>query len=147
MNGTNGKRPNIEFFTYSANFSNANLTAAGGTETQTIQIQNDSDFVIVAAHYMADIAAAAQLDGTRVIPLCTVLMTNGATNRLLSAMASSTAANQGIPVPAFFGGREPLYLPKPLVLPRNSTFQIQVWNYDAAVAYNLRLSLVGYKVF
>lgn len=138
---------NIEYFAYVAQFTAANLIPVTGAESQTIQIQNDADFVWVAAHYHADIAAAAQVDSTRVIPLATVLMTNGGTNRQLSALANTAQNNLGMPIPAIFGGREPLYLPKPLLLAANSTFTLQVNNFDAAVAYNIRLSMIGYKIF
>lgn len=140
-------KQNIEFFAYVAQFTAANLIPVTGTETQVMQIQNDADFMWVAASYHADIAAAAQTDSTRVIPLATVLMTNGGTNRQLNALSNNLANNLGLPIPAIFGGREPLYLPKPLLLEANSTFALTVNNFDAAVAYNIRLSMIGYKVF
>lgn len=143
----NQPKRNIEFFAYVAQFTAANLIPVTGRETQVIQIQNDADFVWVAAAYHADVAAAGQTDATRIIPLATVLMTNGGTNRQLSALANAVANNLGSPIPAVFGGREPLYLPKPLMLAANSTFSLQVSNFDAAQAYNIRLTMLGYKVF
>lgn len=138
---------NIEFFVYTANFNATSLVAATGQQSQTIQIQNDADFVWMAASYHADVAAAGQTDSSRVIPLATVLMTNGGTNRQLSKVTLTTGNDLGVPIPAVFGGREPLYLPKPMLLVANSTFTMQVSNFDAAQAYNIRLSLIGYKIF
>lgn len=138
---------NIEFFVYSAKFDNTSLIAATGKQSQTIKIQNDADFVWMAAHYQADVAAAGQTDSSRVIPLATVLMTNGGTNRILSTTQLASGDDLGVPIPSVFGGREPLYLPKPLLLIKNSTFTLVVNNFDAAQAYNIRLSLIGYKVF
>lgn len=127
-----------DFFTYELDFS---ALAASATATQTIQIQADSDFIWQKACYVADIAAAAQTDSARVIPLVTVLLTDSGAGRQLM--------NSAVPIPALFGtGQIPFILPRPRIFRAQSVVTVQVTSYVAAgTTYNLRLSLIGEKGF
>lgn len=126
-----------DFYIYEEDFSSV---AAGATSTGNINIQADSDFVLQKLAYFADIAAAAQTDSTRVIPLMTVQIKDTGSGRDLLETAA--------PVSNVFGsGRLPFILPTPKLFLARSTIAITVTNFDADSTYNLRLSFIGYKVF
>ena len=127
----------VDMFTYEIDFA---AVAAGATANGNITIQADSDFKWLKATYFADIAAAAETDATRVIPLCTVLITDQGSGRQLM--------NAAVPVPDIFGtGPIPFILPIPKIFSAKSTVAVQIVNFSAATAYNLRLSLIGAKIF
>ena len=114
--------------------------AAAASATGSVTIQADSDFMLQKLTYFADIAAAAQTDSTRVIPLITVQITDSGSGRNIFETA--------IPVPSIYGtGELPFILPTPKLFSARSTINVTVANFDAASAYNLRLSFIGYKVF
>jgi hypothetical protein len=126
-----------DFYVYEEDFS---AVTSGSTATGNINIQADSDFVLQKLTFFADIAAAAQTDSSRVIPLMTVQIKDTGSGRDLIESSA--------PVSNIFGsGRLPFILPTPKLFLARSTIAITVDNFDAAVTYNLRLSFVGYKVF
>lgn len=126
-----------DFFAYQINFS---ALAAGGQDTGNINIQADSAFQLQKLAFFADIAAATQTNNTRVIPLVTIQMTDTGSGRNLFSSA--------VPVPSIFGtGDLPFILPSPKEFSPKATISIVVSNFSAATAYNLRLSLIGQKVF
>jgi hypothetical protein len=127
-----------DFFTYETDFS---ALAAAGSATQTFQIQADSDFIWHKGTFVADIAAAAQTDSTRVIPLVTCLITDSGAGRQLM--------NSAVPIPSLFGnGQIPFILPRPRVFRASSVVTVQLTSYVAAgTTYNLRLSFIGEKGF
>lgn len=126
-----------DFFAYSLTFTGLlSGTAAQGA----IQIQSDSDFELTKFTMFADIALAAETEATRVLPLVTIQITDTGTGR---ALFSSP-----MPVPAVFGdGRIPFILPVPKIFSANASVAIQVANFAAATDYNLRVLLVGAKIF
>lgn len=114
--------------------------AAAGTATDTINIDTSSEFHWVMANYEADIAAAAFTDSTRPIPNVTIQLTDTGSSRQFFQAA--------IPIPSIFGtGEQPFYLPIEQVFRPNSTIVCDFTNFDAAVAYNIRLALIGWKDF
>jgi hypothetical protein len=126
-----------DFFIYNANFA---ALAPAAVATQVINIQADSHFKWSEATYEADIAAAAFLDGTRPIPNVTVQIQDSGTGR--------TLFNAPIPIPSIFGtGQLPFILPIPRVFMARSSITLTATNFDAAVTYNLRLALIGTKLF
>lgn len=126
-----------DFYVYETDFA---AIAAGATVTNTINIQADADFVVQKLTYFADLAAAAQTDSGRVIPLVSVLITDTGSGRQLMSSA--------VPVPNIFGtGEIPYILTQPKIFAARSNIQIQVSNFSAATAYNLKLSLIGVKQF
>lgn len=127
----------LSFFVHQATFTALAAAADGSVE---IKVEADSDFYWYKAAYFADIAAAAQTDSTRVIPLVTVLITDNGSDRQLMRSA--------VPVPSIFGtGEIPFILPAPHRFMASSTFSVAVTNFDAAATYNLRLQFIGYKKF
>lgn len=128
-----------DFYVYEEDFAAADFTA-GAALNGSIEIQADSDFVWQKATYFADIAAASQTDSSRVIPLATVQLIDTGSGRNLFESA--------VAVPSVFGvGELPFVLPIPRLFFARSTIQVQVTNFNASAAYNMRLSFVGYKAY
>ncbi len=126
-----------DFFAYTLAFAGL---VAGAASQGAIQIQADSDFELSKFTMFADIAAAAETEATRVLPLVTIQITDTGTGR---ALFSSP-----LPIPAIMGdGRIPFILPVPKIFSANASVAIQVANFAVATDYNLRLLLIGAKIF
>lgn len=139
MNGNGNGQPRIlrDFFVYAANFS---ALAAAGVASTTIQVQADSDFELQKLAMFADVAAAAQTDSTRVLPLITIQITDQGSGRQIFQLP--------IPVPSVFGdGNFPFILPTTKLFVANSAIGIDLVNFSAATTYNLRIALIGAKIF
>lgn len=126
-----------DFFVYSILFS---LNAGAATEG-AILIQADSDFELQKLSMFATIAAAAQTEATRVLPLATVQLTDTGTGR--------SVFNAPAAIPALFGdGRIPFILPTTKVFSANASVTVAVANFSAATNYDtLRILLIGSKLF
>lgn len=126
-----------DLYTYEADFGTVN---SGAQATFNLTIQADSNFLWQKSAYYADIANAAFTVNTQPVPNMTVLMTDTSSGRQL--MSSP------MPVTSLFGlGRELLELPTPRFFRANTQITLLVNNFDAAVNYDLRLSLIGTKFF
>lgn len=133
----NGRAFQPDLFSYPVNF--AALTA-GTTQSGTITIQSDAPFLWQQGMYQADIAAAAFLQSTQPVPNILITIQDGGSGRNLMSGP--------VPVPCLFGnGQLPFTLPNPRLFSPNATLAITVQNYDAAAAYNLRLVLLGLKLY
>lgn len=126
-----------DFFVYDISF----LALLSGTSQQgSVAVQADSNFKWTAAAFQADIAAAAYLSGTTPIPNVTVQVLDTGSGRQLF--------QDPIPVSSIFGnGQLPFILPVPRIFKARSSIQITAANFDAGVDYNLRLALIGTKIF
>jgi len=126
-----------DFFVYQQNFL---ALAPAGQATGNINIQADSDFELNKLTVFADISAAAQTNNTRVIPLVNIQITDTGSGRNL--------LEPDVPVPNLFGqGDLAFILTSPKIFSAKSTVTLTVTNFDAAVTYNLRFSLIGTKIF
>ena len=126
-----------DFFIYGTNFL---AVAAAGVVTNTIGIQADSDFEVQKLNFASDLNAAAQTDSSRTIPKCTLIILDTGSGRQLM--------NQAIDLTTFFGnGLQPFILPMPKTFRANTSLAITLTNYSAAETYNVRLSLIGVKIF
>lgn len=126
-----------DFFAYTIAFA---ALANGEAQQGAIQIQADSDFELTKFTMFADIAEAVQTEATRVLPLVTLQITDTGTGRALF--------NAPLPIPAIMGdGRIPFILPVPKIFSANASVAVEVTNFSAATEYNLRLSLIGAKIF
>lgn len=124
-------------YTYSTAFA---ALASGANQTNQIAIQADSDFLIMAQTFHANVANGAQTESNFTYPLITVLLTDTGSGAQLMDSAVS--------VPQMFGnGQFPFVLPEPQYLVARGNLAVQVSNYDAAATYNLRLSFHGVKLF
>lgn len=126
-----------DFYIYEAQ---ALALAAAGNANDIINIEADSDFILQKFAWQADIAAAAYTDSTRPWPNITIQLIDTGSGRQLM--------QNPIPVTSFMGNGElPFILPNPRKFLRNSTIQVAFTNFDAAVAYNIRLAFIGYKIY
>jgi hypothetical protein len=129
-----------EFFQYQVPVF-SNIANAGGTLTQNLLIQADSDFEWSEGTYEFDLASAAIALSTQQVPNMTILIVDSGSGRQLSSAA--------VPVPSLFG---PLVMPHRLpitkVFKANSNIAVTAVNFDAAVATgNLRLTMTGWKIY
>lgn len=126
-----------DFFVYDIDFA---ALAPNGTANGQIQIQADSDFELQQLAHFSDIAAATETESSRVLPLVTIQITDTGTGRQMF--------NAPVPIPALFGdGRIPFVLPTTKMFSRNASVSFVLSNYDAAATYNIRLQLIGAKIF
>ncbi len=133
----NGERVIKDFFIYEEDFDSL---SAGATDTGTINIQADSDFVMQKLAYFADVNGAAQTDGNRVVPLVDIVITDSGSGRNLMESA--------VPIASLFGtGRLPFILPTPKLFLARTTITLNVANFSASTTYNLKFSMIGYKAF
>lgn len=126
-----------DFFIYGT----ASITvAAAGTGTATIQVQADAAFELQKLAFFADIAGAVQTESTRVLPLMTIQITDQGSGRQLFNVAQA--------IPAMMGdGRMPFILPTTKIFAPNSAIGLDFTNFSAATSYNLRVALIGSKIF
>lgn len=114
------------------------LAFAPGNLTQNLPIQADSNFILSKLSFAADIAAAAQTDSTRVLPLVKVQISEVGTSLF----------SDFIPLVALAGdGRLPYVLPVARQFAANSSITVQLTNYAAATTYNLYFVLHGWKEY
>lgn len=114
--------------------------AALGQSTQSIQIDKDADFEVQALGYFADVAAGAQTDSTRVVPLVLVNITDGQSQR--------TLFRKPVALPAIAGKEGlPFILPQRFIFVANSVVELAYTSFAAATAYNLQLALIGRKLY
>lgn len=126
-----------DFFIYTVA---ALALAPAATATGNIIIQADSDFVLQKIGYTADVAGAAQTDSSRIIPLVTVTITDSGSGRQIM--------DNAVPIPSFFGdGRLPFILPQAKVFVARTNIAFSFSNFSAATTYNVRLALIGMKLF
>jgi hypothetical protein len=131
------KKMQQEFFVYGVYFP---AIAAGIAQPQNLQIQADSSFAWLKGTFQADIAGAAQTDSSRVIPKITLMITDNGSGRNLMNIA--------IPVTSLFGtGEIPFILPQARNFSANSNITFTASNLEPVNTYNLRLSLIGYKLY
>lgn len=112
----------------------------GNTTSATYQIEADSYFYMNALAYQADSALAAVTHATNVIPLVNVTIFDSGSGRQL--MANPTPLNC---VAAELGGN-PFRLAKPRRFAPTSQITVTFVNYSAN-AYNISLTLLGFKVY
>ena len=127
-----------DFFTYIFNVSSI---AASASSTVTKQLDTDAAFEWVKATYMADISGAVQTTSSQVIPLVTVQITDGGTNRQLysSPVPMSTVAGPtGLP----------FIMPDSKVFAPGATIVCNFANYSNATTYsNLYFIMLGRKIY
>lgn len=112
----------------------------GGNATDSIQIESDADFWWIKSAYFADLAGAAQLESTTIVPNVDVQIVDTGSGRQL--------LNGNIPIPSIFGiGQLPFIMPLPQVFKANSVVRVDFTSREAAVTPNIRLAFIGYKDF
>lgn len=132
-----GLRENArDYFAYS--FPLFDPLAVSASQTETVNIQADSDFLIMA------IAGTARdpADPTSVLtdPAITVRIEDTGSGRNIQNRATDWRNMMGT-------GELLFYLPFPKYIDANSQVALTLENLDAAQAYNCRVALHGFKVF
>jgi hypothetical protein len=126
-----------DFFVYDIDFA---ALAPGASANGQIQIQADADFELQKLTQFSDLAGALETEATRVLPLVTIQITDTGTGRQMF--------NAPVPIPALFGdGRIPFILPTTKLFSRNASVAFVLANYADADTYNIRLQLIGAKIF
>lgn len=127
-----------DFFTYTTRFEDL---AAGATNTQFIQIEADSDFLIQKLAYFSQVGGGAVQWQTVDVPLCTIVIVDTGSGRQLM--------NEAIPLPALFGdGRLPYILPTPKLFTKNSRINVTLFNFSTGTTYDdIWVNFEGKKIF
>ncbi len=124
---------------YAYEFESLGLAAAG-TSIDTINIQADSDFVWQKTSFQADIAGIAQTEGGRIIPNATLQFQDTGSGR--------NFFDNPIPVTSVAGwGELPFILPVAAILRKNTNLICEFVSFEATITLELRISLIGYKIF
>lgn len=126
-----------DFYSYT---QRAAALAAAATTSLIYQIEADSFFYMNAISYQADVAAATLTDGTNVVPLVTIILFDSGSGRQL--MANATPLNC---IAGYNGG--PFRLAKPRRFAATAQITATLTNYSASTAYNISLTLSGFKVY
>lgn len=112
--------------------------AVSARSAVTIQIQADSDFLIVAGVFDVRDAVTGLVDVPR--PPLLVEIQDSGSGRDLQSIAT--------PMDNLFGtGQLPAYWPFPKIIKRSSTITTTITNLDAALAFNVRFLYQGIKLF
>lgn len=126
----------LDAFFFNVDF--LSIAAAGGTDTQTFVVPQNSDYLIVGA--TATVSDPAAEETTRPTSSLTIAMTDSGSGRELQNR------------PAGFGnlvgtGQRPAVWPHPKYLDRSSEFSTVIVNNDTVNAIRVRLSYIGFKAF
>lgn len=125
-----------EFFTYNLRF---NTIAAGGTQVQTANVQNDSDFVWVQGAVTVTNAAFTTFTAASSIPMLATL--SDAASGMLMQDSATHISN-------LFGTVQlPFTLPFPKVFRKGGQISLQLQNQDGANAFVVNVSFHGFKVY
>ena len=127
-----------DFFSYNIDFNTpaGSFIAAGAAVAGQFTVQVGQYFLWQQSVYSADTAQATLTNDTRLIPLCTVALTDTNSGKNLT--------NSPTMVPSLFGtAMEPFILPNPRLCMPQSIIGAQVANITAGVNYNLRLTFIG----
>lgn len=129
---------NAGFYTYAAFFTA--IPAGGGSQSQTITIDQDADFDAVMQSFFAyEATADNQTDATRILPNATVEMFTQDTQKM---------TNIPVPIAALFGsGEAPMVLPRARRFEKQTLITLKVTNNDPSAVLNLWLNLIGNKVY
>lgn len=130
-----GRPETVDFFSYGAEW--VPLAAAAGQVPREIQIQADSDFLIVAA--VRDVRDAGAV---------TLVAAPPVTVRIFDSGSGRDVVNIAQPIENLFGtGQLPTYWPKAKLIQASSTLRVELTNLDGANPFDVRVSFLGYKVF
>lgn len=137
-----------DFYVYEASTTPGTPIPVSATQTDTIQIEADSNFVLQKLAYHCQAPAATALaasaiglvESQRIIPPVAIQLVDTGSGRQLTSAP--------IPIPSLFGnGMLPFILPNPRLFMRNSTIQVTFTNLDATNVYTVRLAFMGYKTY
>lgn len=123
-----------DFFTYSAEFL---PLAAGATNTQNINIQADSDFLILAG-----VRVITAADNTTFVANGPFLIT------ITDSGAGRSFMDRAVHIDNLFGTAQlPALWAYPKFIAGASQLAVTAQNLDGATARNIRMTLIGFKIF
>lgn len=114
--------------------------AAAGTQTQTLAITANADFIHLQTAYRATIAGAVTTVATVPAPQWRLLITDSGTNEQFTS-AQMDLSNFASKNDAFSEAH-----PYPRIISGRSTLTLQVTSYEAAQTYSVDLALIGVLV-
>lgn len=126
-----------KFATYSAVFTGSNVLSAGGTLTVPVQLNNDSDFCVLAINAMT-ISTDSTTNYT--YEPITIQVTDSRSNTQLFTqpeLLQNVAPNAA----------QPFYLPYPYVFDGGSVIQTTLTNLISTTAFNVYVSYKGFKIY
>jgi hypothetical protein len=123
-------------YSYVLTFSS--LTA-GSSQTQTLSITANADFILLQLHHHANVAGAAQTVANKTAPLATILVTDSGTNEQFTNAAVDLESYST-------NGNIINNLPYPRIVSGRSTLTVQVTSYEASQTNNILLSFDGVLV-
>jgi len=125
---------------YCYTLSTASLSAQT-TSSNTVNIENDSQFIWTKTSYFVDEAGAPQNENTRIIPLVNIQITDSGSARQFF--------DEPQPINSIAGqGNIPFILPAPFIFRNNSNINASFNNYSAATTYdNITVTLHGFRIY
>jgi hypothetical protein len=112
---------------------------AGSTQTQTLNITANADFIFLQLHHHANVANAAQTVNNKTAPLATILITDSGTNEQFTNAAVDLESYST-------NGNIINNLAYPRIISGRSTLTVQLTSYEASQTLNIYLSFDGVLV-
>jgi hypothetical protein len=112
---------------------------AGSSQTQTLSITANADFIFLQCHHHANVASAAQTVASKTAPLATILITDSGTNEQFTNAAVDLESYST-------NGNIINNLPYPRIVSGRSTLTVQLTSYEATNTLNVYLSFDGVLV-
>jgi len=129
-----------DWFSYPLTFG---TLAPAASLTQTIQIDASADFYLTQIEQVTMVSGTTTVptSGTENLPLVTLLLNDGGSNRNLM--------QAGVLIPHITGdGRWPHYLRHPRLFARNSTITVTITSVDGTNTYSaIYLNFEGFKTY
>jgi len=123
-------------YSYTLTFSSL---APSTSQTQTLSITANADFIYLQTHHHANVANAAQTVNNKTAPLATILITDSGTNEQFT--------NAAIDLESYStNGNIINNLPYPRIISGRSTLTVQLSSYEASNTLNILLSFDGVLV-
>jgi len=113
--------------------------AAGASQSQTLNITANADFIMVGLHHRANIAAASQTVSNKTAPLARILLTDSGSNEQFTnaAVDLENYSTNGNIINLF---------PYPRIISGRSTLTVQVTSYEASATLNIDVFFEGVLV-
>ena len=123
---------------YGYNLTFSSLTA-GASQSQTLNITANADFIMVGLHHRANIAAASQTVSNKTAPLTRILITDSGSDEQFTnaAVDLENYSTNGNIINLF---------PYPRIISGRSTLTVQVTSYEASATLNLDVFFEGVLV-
>jgi hypothetical protein len=137
-----------DFFIYTVPFGigglGASLGASAVAAQASVQLQDDSAFLIVSGSRAYLTTADAAIAGDQALALISV--TDSGSGRLLVGAGAQTGGSQCY-IESWFGtGKNPAYWPYPKIVKPNATLTVSLTNLEAT-ARHYEIAFIGFKIF